>query len=374
MISEPVRYHIGRFPPSELDWPRLIPLLGPASAALARYDAFLLAIPNASVLLSPLVTQEAVLSSRIEGTQATIGEVLQYEAAGAEDELSDEKREDIEEVLNYRHAMRQAIHLMDTLPLCNRLVRALHETLLSGVRGHDKARGEFRTIQNYIAIPGRPIEEARFVPIAPGYLQDGMSRWEQYIHGPEADLLVQLAIVHAEFESLHPFLDGNGRIGRMLIPLYLYDRKLLREPMFYMSEYLEANRQEYYDRLLAVSRDDDWTGWCEFFLRAVEQQASQNQAKARQILSLYDYHKGWIAKESRSPYAIAALDFIFSSPIFNASTFIESVGISHTAGRRLLGILVEHAVLRTLRESSGRRPAVYAFAELLNISEGRVIV
>ena len=166
-MTRPVTYHLGKFPPTELDWPRLIPLLGPASAALARYDALLMAIPNAAVLLSPLTTQEAVLSSRIEGTQATIGEVLEYEAVGAEDSYSPEKRADIEEVLNYRRAMRQAVKLMEKLPLCNRLLKQLHETLLSGVRGHDKARGKFRSIQNYIGVYGRPIEEARFVPLAP---------------------------------------------------------------------------------------------------------------------------------------------------------------------------------------------------------------
>jgi Fic family protein len=326
------------------------------------------------VLLSPLTTQEAVLSSRIEGTQATIGEVLQYEAAGAPDELPERKREDIEEVLNYRRAMRQAVERMNDLPLCNRLIRELHGTLMSGVRGDDKSPGDFRGIQNYIAAPGRTIEQARFIPIAPGHLQDGMNRWEDYIHGPELDVLVQLAIVHAEFEALHPFLDGNGRIGRMLIPLFLYDRKLLREPMFYMSEYLEANRPEYYDRLLAVSSDNDWTGWSEFFLRAVEQQASQNEAKARQILALYDQHKSWIVTESRSTTVILALDFIFSNPIFNATKFIESLGLSSPYGRRILGTLAEHGLLTTIRESSGRRPAVYAFGELLNITEGRVIL
>lgn len=373
-MSAPVRYQTGRFPPRDLDWSRLIPLLGPAGAALAHYDAFLLAMPNATVLLSPLTTQEAVLSSRIEGTQATIGEVLQYEAAGATDELSDRKREDIEEVLNYRRAMRQAVERMHDLPLCNRFIRELHGTLMSGVRGDDKSPGEFRGIQNYIAAPGRTIEHARYIPIAPGFLQDGMSRWEQYIHGPELDVLVQLALIHAEFEALHPFLDGNGRIGRMLIPLFLYDRKLLREPMFYMSEYLEANRPEYYDRLLAVSRDNDWTGWCEFFLRAIEQQASQNEAKARRILALYDEHKSWIMTVSRSTTVIFALDFIFSNPIFNSTSFVAALGVKGAYGRQILGMLVQHDVLTIIQPSSGRRPAVYAFAELLNITEGRAVL
>lgn len=145
----PVSYHEGKFPPAQLDWPQLIPLIGPANAALARYDGLLEAIPNAAVLLSPLTTQEAVLSSRIEGTHATMGEVLQFEAAGNPDSVDPARRHDIEEVLNYRRAMREAVAAMSGLPLCNRLLRQVHQTLLAGVRGHDKARGKFRTIQNY---------------------------------------------------------------------------------------------------------------------------------------------------------------------------------------------------------------------------------
>jgi Fic family protein len=184
MMGRPVGYHRGKFPPAQLDWPRLIPLIGPANAALARYDGLLAAIPNADVLLSPMTTQEAVLSSRIEGTQATMGEVLEYEAAQAPETVDPAKRQDIEEVLNYRRAMRQATAEMGKLPLCNRLIKGMHATLLSGVRGHDKARGMFRTTQNYIGVPGRPIEEARFVPIAPEELEEGMARWERYLHKP----------------------------------------------------------------------------------------------------------------------------------------------------------------------------------------------
>src|SRR5262249_15889350 len=151
---------------------------------------------------------------------------------------------------------------------------------LSGVRGHDKGRGTFRQLQNYIGRMGRPIEEARFVPIAPGDpLERGMGRWEAYLHEDSPDVLVQLAIVHAEFESLHPFLEGNGRIGRMLIPLFLFSRDVLHEPMFYMSAYLETHKDEYCDRLLAVSQEDLWTDWCVFFLRAIIEQATENERK-----------------------------------------------------------------------------------------------
>ena len=264
-MAGPVSYHLGKFPPQNLDWSRLIPLLGPASTALARYDGLLQAIPNASVLLSPLTTQEAILSSRIEGTFATMGECLNTRLR-TEGKLEPEKAADIQEILNYRRALTQATDLLARLPLCNRLFKTAHETLMSGVRGQDKARGRFRTIQNYIGAPGAPVENARFAPIPPESLEAGMAQWERYINEPAPDKLVQLAIAHAEFESLHPFLDGNGRLGRMIIPLFLFVHRQLHAPMFYLSDYLETNRQEYCDRLLAVFRDGDWTGWCDFFL------------------------------------------------------------------------------------------------------------
>ena len=271
-----VRYHRGAFPPSKLDWLRLVPLLGPASAALARYDGILSAIPNPQVLLSPLTTQEAVLSSRIEGTVATMAEVLEYEAEAGPDESDTEKVADIHEVLNYRQAIREAKDMLSELPLSGRLIRSAHKTLLQGVRGKNKAPGEYRKNQNLIGQLGCTEETARFVPIGAGDLPSGMSAWEKYLNGREPDALVQLAIVHAEFEALHPFLDGNGRLGRMLIPLFLFERKLLAAPTFYLSAYLEARREEYYDRLLAVSRDGDWTGWCVFFLGALTAQAESN--------------------------------------------------------------------------------------------------
>ena len=365
-VVKPVAYHAGRFPPAGLDWVRLVPLVGPA---IARYDGLLAAIPNAAVLLAPLTTQEAVLSSRIEGTQATMGEVLEYEAGANVDSVAPEKEADIEEVLNYRRSLREAVELLDKLPLCGRLLKQIHGTLLSGVRGHDKGRGQYRRIQNYIGVQGRPIEAARFVPIAPDQVADGMSRWEKYLHGTEADVLVQLAVVHAEFESLHPFLDGNGRLGRMLIPLFLFERKLLHKPMFYLSEYLEAQRQTYYDNLLAVSRDDDWTGWCEFFLRALTEQATKNEARARRILELYQSRKEWIVNVTHSQHAMRALDFLFGNPIFSGSLFVEHAGIPGPSARRILKICADNGLLQQLRAGSGRRAAVYHFPELLKITE-----
>jgi Fic family protein len=365
-----VQYHYGAFPPEELDWKRLIPVIGPASMAVARYDGTLSAVQNANLLLSPLVTQEAVLSSRIEGTQTTMGEVLEYEAEGASKIMEPEKRADIQEVLNYRQAMWTAVEMMKELPLCQRIVREAHRVLMDGVRGDKKAPGEYRRTQNWIGSHGSPIEAARFVPISPEQLANGMTAWEKHIHADAQDHLVRLAVLHAEFEALHPFHDGNGRLGRMLVPLYMAEKKLLSGPMFYISAYFEAHRDEYYDRLLDVSRAGKWTEWCLFFLEAVRDQAEQNQRKANAILSLYEDMKPRMTEITRSQYAISALDRIFANPIFNSSDFIERSGIPEATARRILRELRDHGVLGVVLEASGRRSAILAFPDLLNITEG----
>lgn len=367
-----VLYHQGRFPPAALDWPRLIPLLGPAAAAVARYDGMLAAVPNPGVLLAPLTTQEAVLSSRIEGTQATMGEVLGFEAG--QEAASPERREDIQEVLNYRAAMREAERLLATLPISQRVLRQAHQVLLAGVRGQNKSPGEYRRIPNWIGPPGCAIETARFVPIAADKIPDAMNAWERYAHDDAPDRLVQLAILHAEFEALHPFLDGNGRLGRMLVPLFLWQTGLIRRPMFYVSAYFEARRDAYYDGLLAVSRDDDWIGWCRFFLEAIRSQAEDNLTKAQGILALHEDMKRRVPEMTRSQYAIRALDWIFERPIFRTSDFVASAGIPAPTARRFLGVLQEGGVLRVLAAGSGRRAAVLAFPALLNIAEGREVL
>lgn len=367
--SKPVRYHLGKFPPKKLAWERLVSLIGPANAAVGRYDALLMAIPNADILLAPLTTQEAVLSSRIEGTQATMGEVLEFEARKVAS--SPEKQADILEVLNYRQALRDAVLAMEKLPLAGRVIREAHATLLAGVRGHDKSRGKYRTEQNWIGSHNCPLSEARFVPISPDRVQDGMSSLEKFIHADFGDKLVQLALVHAEFESLHPFLDGNGRVGRMLVPLFLFEMKLLHKPMFYVSEYLERHRQEYCDHLLAVSSDDRWTEWCIFFLEALIEQAGSNEDRAKRILELYQSKKNDIVAATHSQHAISALDFLFNQPVFNSSDFIAKSEIPEATSRRILRQLTKAGVLKVLRESSGQQAAIYAFPELINIAEGR---
>lgn len=367
----PAHYHVGKFPPIEIDWPRLIPLIGPANAAIARFDGVLAAMVNPRVLLTPLTTQEAVLSSRIEGTRTTLDEVLEYEAEGDSIERSPERVADIQEVLSYRRAMGKALEMLETLPLCQRIVRETHAVLLAGVRGRNRNPGVYRTTPNWIGPAGCSIEEARFVPVSAELLPQAMDRWERFIHEEFSDKLSQLALLHAEFEAIHPFLDGNGRLGRMLVPLFLQHAGVLSQPVFYVSAYLESHRDEYYERLLAVSRDNDWTGWCVFFLQALTAQAAENLEKAQGILRLHQRMLAEAPEWTHSQYASFAVDFLFRNPMFKSSMFTSRSGIPVHTARRILSVLNERGLLVTIRPSSGRRPATYAFRELVNIAEGR---
>lgn len=365
----PVDYHTGRFPPDDrLDKQTLLPLIGPAWAAVARYDGLLGAVPNPDILLAPLTTREAVLSSRIEGTEATVGEVLGFEA-GQEPE-SQARLQDINEVLNYRNALRKAEELLEELPLSLRVIRQAHAVLLQGVRGQDKAPGEFRRNQNWIGPRGCSVEDATFVPVGVVELPDALAAWERYMHRADLDRLLQLAVLHAEFEALHPFLDGNGRLGRMLVPLFMWQCGIIRAPRFYISAYFDAHRDDYYDGLLSVSRDDDWTGWCRLFLEAVRMQAEDNLARAQGILGLYDDMKGRVADLTRSHYAIRALDWIFAHPVFSSRHFVIDAGIPAPSARRFLRVMVDDGILHLAVQSRGRRPSIFLFRDLVNIAQG----
>lgn len=375
-MAQPVQYHRGKFPPAELDWSQLIPLIGPANAALARYDGVLSSIPNAAILLSPLTTQEAVLSSRIEGTQASMTEVLEFEAdESAIDDAGEVKKGDIREVLNYRRAMFHALQLLEELPLSQRVMKEAHRVLLNEVRGRNRDLGEYRRIQNWIGPDGCSQEDAHYVPLGAGQLPEAMGRWEKYIYDDKAcpDKLVRLALLHLEFEALHPFLDGNGRLGRMFIPLFLFQSKVLTTPMFYISAFFERNRDAYYERLRAVSRDNAWSEWCAFFLEAIISQATENLDKAQAIRQLFDETTRRIAEITHSQYAIHAANFLFKNPIFKTSDFYNQPDVTPASGRRMLNLLQEKGFFREMRPASGSRPAMLAYRELLNTAEGQEI-
>ena len=355
-----------KLPLSSVDWVRFITLIGQANAELARYDGILQGIINPHVLLSPLTTKEAVISSKIEGTQASLEEVLKYDAAP---DTKIEKYDDIREIINYREAMHFAVQWLKQKPITLNLIKEMHSRLLDSVRGRDKARGIFRIGQNYIGKPGAPIEQARYIPPAPLMLKDCLDNFEKYVHYDEKDRLVQLAIVHAQFEIIHPFLDGNGRLGRILIPLFLYEKTVLHSPMFYISEYLETNRAEYYDRLLAVSNDKKWDDWIEFFLKAIITQAKANSARAKKILELYNTKKERITKATHSQYVISVLDTLFKRPIFTSSDFTKTSGIPKRSSLWLLRILKKEKILSVMRKGAGRRPEILGFTKLIDIIE-----
>ena len=359
-------------PPVGVDFNGLIGLIGEANAALARYDGLLQGIVNPEVLLSPLTTQEAVLSSRIEGTQATLDEVLEHEAG---QDMPPEKTQDIHEIINYRKALRIAAVELEERPISLLLVKQMHAILLDSVRGAGKKPGEFRIEQNWIGRPGSPIDRASFVPPNPLQLLDHLEAWERYISQPDKDSLTQTAIIHAQFEMIHPFMDGNGRIGRLLIPLFLVQRGILKTPMFYMSGYLEAHREEYYERLRAISQEKDWVGWIRFFLQSVVEQARENSEKVKEILNLYALMKDRIVSITHSQFSINALDAIFNVPIFNSTDFVTHANIpTRATALSILRQLEREVILKVLRRPSGPRPARYCFRELINLTEGQEIV
>lgn len=364
-------YIPNNLPLDNLNYKRLFAYIGEANAELARYDGLLQGIVNPKVLLSPLTTNEAVLSSKIEGTQATLDEVLEQEAGGF---VENGKANDIQEILNYRKTLEQSADYVSHSPISLFLLRQAHATLLDSVRGTDKTPGEFRKDQNWIGKYGCTMEQASFVPPSPIVLQEYLEKWEAYVQGNEMDSLLQLAIIHAQFELIHPFKDGNGRIGRLLIPLFLYQKKNLATPMFYLSSYLEANREEYYARLAAISQADDWDGWIEFFLKAIIAQAKENTQKVHQIMKLYATMKDKITATTRSQYAIQVLDAIFTRPVFKTTDFVAYMGISKQTSMGLLRQIREAGDLKVIRQGSGRQASILMFPALLSITEGKNLV
>jgi Fic family protein len=340
---------------------------------VAHFDGVLYGVPNAELLLSPLTTQEAVLSSRIEGTQATLGEVLRFEAG--ELFVQEERREDIREILNYRRALGEAEQVLKAKPFTLNLLLKLHDTLLSSVRGRDKGRGQFRRQQNWVGRHNTPMQQAEFVP-PPQFVPELMDNWEKYYHADRPDPLVQLAVLHAQFEIIHPFLDGNGRLDRIIIPLFLCEKKLLSRPMFYLSGWLEERRDQYITHLRNLGRSDGaWNRWIEFFLSGIEEQAGSNAQIARSVTELYSRVKKRILDVTHSRYAIPLLDQIFARPIFQstAMTFGPATP-TRAAMAGLVRALRESGILTVVHKGSGRRPATYALAELVNLCEGKQVL
>ncbi|RKF19074.1 Fic family protein [Altericroceibacterium spongiae] len=355
----------------DLRWREVLPLVGRANAALARYDGMLQTLPNSAILLSPITANEAVLSSKIEGTQATLDEVLEAEAGLI---TSETRRGDIEEINNYRAAVGIAEAALADRPITLSLIREVHQQLLRGVRGRDKTPGKFRDDQNWIGRRGDTIDKARFVPPSPVTLFGALENWQDYIGLESEDPVLQTAVAHAQFEILHPFKDGNGRIGRMLIPLILYQRCALSRPMFYMSEYLEAHREDYYDRLLGITDYQDWHGWITFFLQGMIEQAEANLRKVKSIRDLYEESRRTVVELTHSQFAMAAVDAFFTRPIISGTAFADAAGFNNrVTANNMLRQLETNSLITKIRDGSGRTPAIYAFPQLINIAEGKPV-
>ncbi len=364
--SQAVSYHLGKFPPAELDYARLMPGLLGATAALARYDQMLRGLHNSELFLAPLRGQEAVVSSRMEGTISTLDEILQLEAEFGDDDAGAalEFRSDAIETVLYRRALSTAqLRLEQGQPLTESLLKSIHQQLLSFGRGASKSPGAYKREQNYIGERGS--RKVSFVPIAPEHLPGGMEALFRLIGDESMPVLLRTALAHAEFESLHPFEDGNGRVGRMLITLMLWQGKAIAAPHFYISRYFEDQKDEYLDRLRQVSADDDWDGWCKFFLAAVEQQAIGNLEAARTIGDFYAEMKPRFAELLASKYAVTALDYLFTNPVFSNSRFTRSAGIPAQTAARFTRLLLQEGLLQVVREAAGRRSAIYRFESLM---------
>jgi Fic family protein len=318
-------------------------------------------LPNPHLLIRPFVRREAVLSSRIEGTQATLGELLAAEAGAA----VDRSPEDLREVANYVVALEHGIGRLKKLPLSLRLVRELHERLMRGVRGDRATPGEFRRSQNWIGPPGSMLANATYVPPPVEEMKAALGAWEGFLHDRSLPPLVQIALIHSQFEAIHPFLDGNGRVGRLLITLFLVERGILPAPLLYLSAFFEATRSHYYERLLGVTERGEWPEWTEYFLNGVARQAEDALSRAERINRLLTH---WREKAAgRSATALRLVDLLAENPFWTVTRAAERLGVAFTTAQRALEALERGGVLK--RTSAARRDRVYCARAILDILE-----
>lgn len=368
-LDQAVHYHEGKFPPINIDYGKIVQPLLKATDALARYDQELSSLHNPELFLAPLRNQEAVLSSRIEGTISTMDEILEYDS-NEEDESKPiaNVRADVLETILYRRTLYYAqAEIEDGRPLNSTLIRSMHQMLLSLGRGATKSPGAYKQEQNYIGeVSSRQIS---YIPISPEKLDEGLDRLFQYIANSEHPEIIRTGFAHIEFEALHPFKDGNGRIGRMLITLILWSSGIISSPHFYISRYMEENKASYIKRMREVSESNDWEGWAIFFLEAVEAQANYNLEAARKTRGLYESMKPIFIEITSSKHAIPILDAIFTYPIFRNQRISLTAKVAPANVNRFTKALLadNRGLLRIVTEAAGSRPATYAFEPLLKL-------
>lgn len=347
--------------PPALDWtPRLIRVLSDADRLIGRLAGEGGRLPNPHVLMRPFVRREAVLSSKIEGTEATLGELLAAEAGV----VVARSPEDLREVGNYVVALEHGIARLGKTPICVRLVRELHEKLMTGVRGQQAAPGQFRKTQNWIGKPGSTIQTASFIPPPPGEVEPCLAAWERFLRESSLPPLVTIALAHYQFEAIHPFRDGNGRVGRLLITLFLIERKILPTPLLYLSAFFEASRRDYYDGLRAVSERAAWDEWIEYFLLGVARMAEDALSRATRI---NDVVAQWLKKLAGEPNALRLIERLSANPFITATGAARQLSIAFTTAQRAIETLEREQVVR--RTSDARRNRVYCAQALLDILE-----
>jgi Fic family protein len=332
-------------PPQLQYTPALVRLLSVADAALSELSGLGHVLPNPHLLIAPYVRREAVLSSRIEGTRTSLSDLLADEAGQTPDASPD----DVHEVRNYVVALDYGIARLQSLPLSLRLVRELHQRLMHGVRGDRATPGEFRRSQNWIGPHGSTPANAPYVPPPPQEMHETLAAWETFLHArDELPDLIHCALMHEHFEAIHPFLDGNGRVGRLLITLFLIERGRLSQPLLYLSEFIERNRDDYYRGLQRIRTHGDWNGWLHYFLAGVQWSARRAVRHARQLLALRETMRDKLAAHLR---ALPMVDVLFENPYLDANRIKALLGVSDPTARKLLGIL-ENAGL--IEETTGR--------------------
>ena len=342
--------------------------LSQADYALGQLAMLGRVLPNASLLIRPFMRKEAVLSSRIEGTQADLKDVMLLEA----EQLSllgpeiRKRNTDAQEVLNYVQALEWALAELDTFPLSLRLIRGAHERLVCGVRGAYASPGEFRNTQNWIGPASCTLNEATYVPPPPYEMNEALAQVEHYMReGNAYPPLIRLGLIHYQFEAVHPFIDGNGRIGRLLMTLLLCYWDLLPQPLLYLSAYFERHRDEYYARLLAVSERGEWEEWLTFFLKAVAEQATDATRRAQQILDLKRTLKEQVAHATQSALILRLVDELFSTPVVTIQQSSRVLDANYQAVRRAIYILVEMGVLQ--EAAWPKRPKVFFAEQILSL-------
>jgi len=350
-------------PPADLDKfsAEFVGIMSEADRGIGVLKSLSRLIPNPNLLVAPYIRKEAVQSSRIEGTQASLSDIFYYEASKEKP-----KHADVLEVLNYVRAMNYGFSRLKELPLSLRLVREIHLKLMEGVRGEKMKPGEFRTTQNWIGPPGCSLADAAYVPPPIPEMNEALGNWEKFLHSDNSITpLIKCALIHYQFEAIHPFLDGNGRVGRLLISFYLCEKGYLEYPILYLSDFFERYRNEYYDLLLGVSQNGNWDAWLKYFIRGVAEQSKAAEETGYKILDLQKKYRQQLQKESFSMPVFQLLDMLFLNPFVSLPGVGDYLKITWPTAKASVDRLVK---LGILKEVSGRkRNRIYCAEELLNI-------